>query len=472
MPLPLRTPRPVPSSPRPDRAAVRAARRGPRRLGAGLLAGVLGLGVAGVLPAGPAAALAQAPGDRTGALGTERAAPRGQLAGALATRARAAATVDLARWTTGAQLRRGVARGTTVRGTRVVLSTPVATRRLDGRRYDAGSWTSPWTAPGLDYTELIASWKALTPGDSFLEVRIRGRDAAGHRSSWDTLARWADRDTRVRRTSLGAQADDLARVDVDTWRTASSAGLRSFQVRVTLMRRSGTRATPSLDAVQVMTSRVARGGSVATSAPGAARGVVLDVPRFSQMAHSGHYPRWGGGGQAWCSPTSTSMVLSYYDSLPRPRAYSWVPARHRDRVVDHAARMTYDHAYQGTGNWPFNTAYAAPKAGDAFVTRLTSLRQAEQFIAAGIPLVASISFGRGDLRGAPISATNGHLLVIVGFTAAGDVVVNDPAAPTRAGVRRTYDRGQFENAWLPTSGGLTYVIRDAAHRLPASPGNW
>jgi Peptidase_C39 like family len=104
----------------------------------------------------------------------------------------------------------------------------------------------------------------------------------------------------------------------------------------------------------------------------------------------------------------------------------------------------------------------------------------ERMVRAGIPVVASITFGRGRLRGAPISATNGHLLVVVGFTRAGNVVVNDPAARTRAGVRRTYDRGQFEDAWLKRypsngrmrgSGGLGYVIRDAAHPLPARTGN-
>jgi hypothetical protein len=96
-------------------------------------------------------------------------------------------------------------------------------------------------------------------------------------------------------------------------------------------------------------------------------------------------------------------------------------------------------------------------------------------VRAGIPVVTSITFGRGRLSGAPISATNGHLVVVVGFTSVGDVVVNDPAARTRAGVRRTYDRGQFESAWLARypsgssmhgSGGLAYVIRDSAHALP------
>ena len=64
--------------------------------------------------------------------------------------------------------------------------------------------------------------------------------------------------------------------------------------------------------------------------------------------------------------------------------------------------------------------------------------------------------------------------MIVGFTANGDVVVNDPAASTNAGVRRVYDRGQFERVWLGRSSGTVYVVRDAAHPLPArgSNRNW
>ncbi len=139
-----------------------------------------------------------------------------------------------------------------------------------------------------------------------------------------------------------------------------------------------------------------------------------------------------------------------------------MPEDHTDPWVDHAARQTFDHRYDGTGNWPFNTAYAASmlgRAGSAHVTRLRSLREAEAYVVDGVPLVASIAFGAGDLTGAPITSSNGHLLVIAGFTDSGDVVVNDPAAPTRRGVRRTYDRGEFEDAWIPASGGVVYVLR-------------
>jgi hypothetical protein len=320
---------------------------------------------------------------------------------------------------------------------------------------DRRSWTTPWTTPGFALTRLIPSWSARTPGDSRVRVEVRGRTDTTT-SSWDTIATWAAGDQHFHRTTYGSQDDDLGSVNVDTWVVPD--GVRSYQLRVTLVRAGGQKASPRVDMVGAMASLLPAVDSVKTSRPGPARGIVLDVPRYSQMLHTGHYPKYGNGGEAWCSPTSTSMVLGYYDALPKPSAYSWVPKGHVDPWVDYAARMTYDYEYDGTGNWPFNTAYAARLAGHAYVTRLRSLREAESYIVDGIPLVASIAFGKGELDGAPISSTNGHLLVIVGFTKSGDVVVNDPAAATNAGVRRTYDRGQFENAWIPASGGTVYVI--------------
>jgi hypothetical protein len=222
-----------------------------------------------------------------------------------------------------------------------------------------------------------------------------------------------------------------------------------------------------------MTSLLPSVTRVRKSRPGIARGISIDLPRFSQMVHQGHYPEYDAGGEAWCSPTSVSMVLGGLDRLPSPREYSWVPADHPDRWVDHAARSHFDYAYDGAGNWSFSAAYAATHADAAFVTRLRNLREAERFIKAGIPLVASVKFGPGELAGAPISSTNGHLMVIVGFTPSGDVVVNDPAAPDNRSVVRTYDRGQFENAWVPKSGGLVYVVRNHDTPLPTTRAqNW
>ncbi|WP_408896798.1 C39 family peptidase [Nocardioides sp. R1-1] len=345
---------------------------------------------------------------------------------------------------------------------------PAGSRAKYGRTYQVARWTSRWVSPGFDFTELIASWSARTPGSSWIEVQVRGRSATGAKTSWDVLARWAAQDKVVRRRSGGAQGDDGTRVATDTWK---SAGLSSYRIRIAAHRERG-RKLPRVALATAMTSRLpATAGPV--SAPGVARGVELAVPRYSQMTHSGHYPQWGGGGEAWCSPTSTAMVLGYYGRLPGPGSYGWVPAGHPDPWVDATARGTYDHAYDGTGNWPFNTAFAARRTGEAFVTRLRDLTDAELLVKAGIPPVISLAFGRGELTGAPISSSAGHLLVVVGFTATGDVIVNDPAAGSNDAVRRVYARGQLERLWLQASGGMAYVIRDPAHPLPAAPGgNW
>lgn len=430
----------------------------------------------------PAATAAPALVDRRSALrlpllagaAVAGAAVSPALLGSRADAAAPARHVYFRNWQGARLLRSGTLSGLTLdpQGRLVIAGATTARTALDGRVYTGGSWASPWVREGFMFTELIPSWIASTPGDSFIVVDVRGRDASGRETSWDNLARWAQTDAKVRRTSFGAQEDDLARVSVDTWRSASSAGLRDFQVRVWLYRLAGaTTASPTVTALSAMTSRIPTQWQVSPPL-----GIVktLDVPRYSQMIHQGHYPQYGNGGEAWCSPTSVSMVLGYYGKLPPAADFAWVPQGHANPWVDHAARSTYDIAYRGCGNWSFSAAYAATRTGSAYVTRLRSLREAEEFIAYGVPVIASIAFGRGQLRGAPISASNGHLLVIVGFTASGDVVVNDPAAPQNSSVRRTYRRSEFEAAWLPRSGGLVYVITDAAHPVPnrGTRRNW
>ena len=337
--------------------------------------------------------------------------------------------------------------------------------------YDRGRWYSPRHSTGFGFDELIASYNASTPVGTFLEISVRGVTSGGRQSSWDSLGRWASHDIAFHRMSLGSQADDFGRVAVDTLVTNPGVTYRSWQLRVTLMRRAGSGKTPTLTKLAAVASRLP--GSSATSTPRSGARVSLRVPRYSQQIHRGEYPQWDGGGEAWCSPTSTSMALSFWGRGPTPRQYDWVNDDYAQPWVDYAARYTYAWGYDGTGDWPFNTAYAARFGLDAFVTRLRSLREAELFLRAGIPLVATVSFGAGELDGAPLRSTSGHVLVITGLTAGGDVIVNDPAAPTGKTVRRVYKRGQFENAWSD-KGGVVYVIHPAARSLP-DPGkhsNW
>ncbi|GAB3956475.1 hypothetical protein GCM10027614_68820 [Micromonospora vulcania] len=158
---------------------------------------------------------------------------------------------------------------------------------------------------------------------------------------------------------------------------------------------------------------------------------------------------------------------------PTPEHYAWVDPPGPRPVVVHAARHCYDHAYAGAGNWPFNTAYAGLHGVDAFVTRLRSLAEAEAFIAAGIPLIVSAAFRADEVPGLSYD-TKGHLMVLVGFTADGDPVLNDPYAPDDDGVRRTVPRERFEAVWQRGSGGVAYVLRPSSVSLPPPPAqaNW
>ena len=118
----------------------------------------------------------------------------------------------------------------------------------------------------------------------------------------------------------------------------------------------------------------------------------------------------------------------------------------------------YDRLYDGHGNWPFNTAYAATHDLEGYVERFTSLAEAEPWIERGVPIILSYAWGDGDLAGAAVTSSDGHLGVLVGFDDEGNPVVNDPAARTDDAVQRTYRRAQLETLWLQHSGGTVYII--------------
>jgi peptidase C39-like protein len=340
----------------------------------------------------------------------------------------------------------------------------------------SGTWTSSIFQPGATFTRLVTSWNADTPAADKLTIEAQVTTTAGEMSDWYTLGVWAADDASVQRTSINGQANALGRVATDTL-YAQAEPFVSYALRVRLDRTTDTDPSPTLRSLGAEVSDFIFSTGQATSAPLSSQRVELNVPALSQEIHARQYPQWGGGGEAWCSPTSTEMVVEFWGRGPSSGDLGWVNPGYADPSVDYAARATYDVGYRGTGNWPFNAAYAARFGLDTFVTQLRSLAEAEQFVRAGIPLVASIASRPGELDGFLFSGgTNGHLVVIVGFDASGDPIVNDPAAWTDAGVRHVYDRAQFERVWLRGSGGTVYVIHPPEVALPSAPSdatpNW
>lgn len=158
---------------------------------------------------------------------------------------------------------------------------------------------------------------------------------------------------------------------------------------------------------------------------------ILDVPARSQYVVEGE--------RGWCSATSVSMLNAYHGI---------------DHDVPATARAVFDRAYNGTGNWSFNVAFSGNLGLRAAVVYLRNLDHAQQLIEAGIPLAISYSWSGNELPGAPLEHSDGHLVVLCGFTANGDCAINDPAAPN---LRVVYPRAPLERVWLRTK-GIAYAV--------------
>ncbi|WP_328791299.1 MULTISPECIES: peptidase C39 family protein [unclassified Streptomyces] len=395
-------------------------------------------------------------------------------------------TVDNRFWYSYGHWLAGTHQGTTaVGGARPGLEIATAVGRTEyadphtGRKstWEYATWTSPVHRSTVPATEAIASWNARTPAGTWIQIELRGTYTDGTATPWYVMGRWASGDGDIRRTSVDGQSDGRSTVWTDTLALdppAATAGLRiaAWQLRLTLHRRPGAEHGPTVRLAGAMVSDVPDRFTVPASTP-SRTAHELKVPRYSQEVHAGRYPEYDNGGEAWCSPTSSQMIIEYWGGRAAPSDLTWVDPKYSDPQICHAARSTYDAAYKGCGNWPFNAAYAATYRGLAgVVTRLTSLTDLETLVRSGIPAITSQSFRPDELTGAGYG-TAGHLMTVIGFTAAGDVIANDPNSRDNTAVRRVYKRAEWENIWLRTkrtgasgkvtsgSGGICYLYAPA-----------
>lgn len=310
-----------------------------------------------------------------------------------------------------------------------------------GRTYWVGEATSPAIAADFDFDELIPSWNAATPLSTWVEVLARV-ELDGRWTKWYNLGIWASGQETIRRHSVELQGDADADVAVDTLIiSAGEATADGYQLKVRLFSVDGE-ATPRVRYLSAAYSTTPPENSEPSTGTPAYWDTLLAVPECSQML----YPN---GGSGWCSPTSVSMVVSYWKNDGGPC----------EPGVRAAAAGTYDWVYDGTGNWPFNTAYAATLKLHGSVRRFSSIEEIEAWVARGVPVVIGFAWGEGELTGAALPSSAGHLAVVVGFDSQGNPIVNDPAADTNEGVQRTYLRSELESLWLEEKGGTVYLIK-------------
>jgi peptidase C39-like protein len=296
----------------------------------------------------------------------------------------------------------------------------------------------------IKWNQLITSWNAQMPSNSYLKVEARALYPQAS-TKYYTLGLWSEQPNQHPRQSVTNQLDSDGSVATDT--LIMKRHCDRVQIRLTLG------GTPQLKLGFFGLCFTDTEASPAPLRPNtAAWGNVLAVPERSQMA----YPN----GESLCSPTTVSMLLGYWSrQLKRPDL---------DRDVPQVALGVNDPNWPGAGNWPFNMAYAGSLPPlRAYVTRFSDVSELEDWIAAGLPVGLSVCYNK--LRGIA-GPPSGHLVVCVGFTSSGDVVVNDPG--TRQNVRKTFPRANLIAGWAH-SHNTVYLIYPEDRKPPEDRfGHW
>ncbi len=337
--------------------------------------------------------------------------------------------------------RRGETGEVTVTSSPAGVSIRKAIREQTDGKYRLATHTSRVIRAAFPFNDLVPSWNVDVPEGTGFVVQIRmGRQAGDFWTPFYYLGRWG----QVPRDAVKKVIrDEFGTIDIDYFR--SDQVFDRIQYRL-LLATTDPEQTPTLRRFGLAYSNTMNDESLAREhrskvrpAPQARWARRLPVPFRSQRDED---PKIAG---SVCSPTSTAMVMEY---------------RGVNQPTAHMAEVIWDAEYRMFGNWAraVQGAYLAGVPG--YLRRFGNWDEVHKEIAAGQPVIASIRVRElNGLRGAPYRRSNGHLLVIVGFDAEGNVLVNDPAARTADSGMATYFREDMDKAWLD-HGGVGYVLTE------------
>jgi hypothetical protein len=145
-----------------------------------------------------------------------------------------------------------------------------------------------------------------------------------------------------------------------------------------------------------------------------------------------------------CSPTSTSIVLSYILAKLQDINSSVSPLVNADDFAD----LVYDQNNKIYGNWVLNVAAACDIACgkiNGYVKRFNSFTELHEYLTKDIPIVVSI---KGPITGGALPYKDGHLLVVTGWKQkTRKVICVDPAFKQNNLTLVYYKLDDFLEAW-------------------------
>lgn len=293
----------------------------------------------------------------------------------------------------------------------------------------SGSFTSPAIQTAGAATEAILSvnLREATLKECGLTGELSCSEDGDLWSDWFRMLTWG-----IDHPSSGTSVNSFGHVDVDTLKLSGKP--RYWRYRVSFQSPHGT---PSIRRIALTLWSPPEASAPAAVEPTQRRR--LEVPFVSQWDSREHV------GSRLCSPAAVCMLSRFGG---------------QNTDLEEMAARAYDANHNIYGNWSLNMIAASLDGLCAYVDRADSLSYLENLVGNGHPVATSISYAKGALAGAPVSESSGHLVVVAGFSEAGDPVVRDPAARGED-VWITYDREEFISAWLG-HGGVVYRVEPEA----------
>jgi len=283
-----------------------------------------------------------------------------------------------------------------------------------------------------DFTELVGSWNALTNANATCEYAISVK-SNGVWSKYFTYGDWGLGKTNYYEN----QSDTYVKMNTDEILLNGSNVGTAVKFKVTLRRTSGTIETPKL--ARVAMTFLYKDYSYFVDVTGLPTSADYNVPRLYQY----DVPTIGG---SICSPTTTSMLLKYHG-------------------IDLSSSYQYEHQYMASlvadpghnnptyGNWSYNMAAAGAFGRKAYVMKMYSWEELQEYLAYNGPVGASIKGtfpGTKEDGSSYTYSTGGHLICVRGYRIEDGktiVICNDPA------VKGTYyevSLATFMNCWRNT----------------------